>query len=164
MKLFELLNKPVEWDKTYDFTGGEEHYVEFTTPKGRKMTFKVAWVNKNPTTFEMEFADDEANRYEDRFGITGKGDQLAIFATVLEMAQKFIQQNPNTVLYMSAEEPSRIKLYESMMRRFVKPPLAYFSKSKYHETGFWIGQEHLIQKAVNRDLGAGDEEYSNVRF
>ncbi len=52
-----------------------------------------------------------------KYSVTGIGNAAQVMATVLEIINQFVTQRPRVVLYFSAKEPSRIKLYSRMVKK-----------------------------------------------
>ena len=54
------------------------------------------------------------------YGITGTGNELQVFSTVLDVMKDFAAQHSPGAFGFSAHEPSRIRLYNKIMSRFSK--------------------------------------------
>jgi hypothetical protein len=52
------------------------------------------------------------------FGIQGTGNQYAVFSTVMRMIADVVQRENPIELQFDAEEPSRVKLYDRMVKNF----------------------------------------------
>ena len=57
------------------------------------------------------------NEYVRSHSITGTGNELQVFTSVLEMIHEFVNEQHPTALVFSASQPSRIKLYDKMVSR-----------------------------------------------
>jgi hypothetical protein len=53
-----------------------------------------------------------------RFGITNTGSAGPVYSTVLEIIHDFRSKNPTIDLLFSTKEPSRIKLYNRMIKTY----------------------------------------------
>lgn len=113
--LNELFDKPYQakWiRKTKDNTD-----AVFTTQDGTEIT--VSFNNTdNMTTigFEAKFFDQPSGLTIITFLATGKGDAPRIFATILAAIKKFITEKNPDYLFFTSLEPSRTKLYNTMVR------------------------------------------------
>jgi len=114
MILNELFNKTSQWK----WVGrGSEWFAEFWIGRNKYITM----VEKNgDASSEVAFTMVDENG-EFRDDITGAGNPFEVFATVFEIVQDFIKQNPDvTSLNFSAEEDSRKKLYTRFVKGLVK--------------------------------------------
>lgn len=62
------------------------------------------------------------------FGITGTGSAFRIFATVLEIMKEFISSKNPKMFHFSAEESSRVKLYDKFAKQIKKLANYHFTK------------------------------------
>jgi len=108
MKLIELLDSKYEWDGFYK--ENDSHYVtRFTTDDGEEVEANIIhWSG----AWEIEFSRDGTH------GLTGAGDAIKIFGTILDIIKEFIDsENPKFITFSSKlDEESRVKFY----RRFAK--------------------------------------------
>ena len=117
MRLNEIFDKalPWEWDKN---------------PSDTNM---VAFFQVDDAEYNVEFDSSMEGQWGFDFGrsesnnspvseITGTGNQYAVFATVVDIVKEFISQNdPNHIVFSAdRNEPSRIKLYNRMLKMFPK--------------------------------------------
>jgi hypothetical protein len=101
---------------------GEVSYL-FITSNNRKFSvdfWYYYYAELNVGLMQIGFNDDQKD-----FGITGKGDANKIFGTVIKIikdlfASKIIKF-PITYFGFHAKEPSRAKLYKSLVREFKIP-------------------------------------------
>lgn len=113
--LNELFDKPYQskWvKKTKDNTD-----AVFTTQDGTEIT--VSFNNTdNMTTigFEAKYFDQPSGQTIITFLATGKGDAPRIFATILSAIKQFINEKKPNYLFFTSLEPSRTKLYNTMVR------------------------------------------------
>jgi hypothetical protein len=118
MLLREVFNKvlPWEWDKKntdknmvayFSMADGSEYNVEFNGAQ-----FLNSW--------DVEFGRSEDSREAPKANITGTGDQYAVFATVIDIIREFmVQVDPDKItFYAENREPSRVKLYDKMVKMF----------------------------------------------
>lgn len=119
MKLNEVFDKvlPWEWEKddenTAVFTVDDAEYnVEF----GKDMV--DSWV----ISFGRTELGSRRSISSAKTNITGTGNQHAIFATVIDIIKNFIDEvNPDEMSFTAKKsEPSRIALYNRMMKMFPK--------------------------------------------
>ncbi len=76
------------------------------------------------------------------FGITNTGGAQKVFATVIAIIQKFIAEKKPQSLYFSADEPSRQKLYQRLIKMTTAKNIMY--KAIAHSSG-----DYEITKAGN---------------
>ena len=107
MRIYELFNKeyPVMWDRDI---------ATFKTADGRPGIVKFD--ADNPAPGDYSLVDVEFS-IQDEFGVTGRGDAGAIFATVYSAIKDYIAKNQPDFITFSADEPSRKKLYGRMVTR-----------------------------------------------
>lgn len=89
----------------------------FSTSDGTKIT--VSFNNTdNMTTigFEAEYYDKVADQTIITFLATGRGDAPRIFATIISAIKKFTTEKKPDYLFFTSLEPSRTKLYNTMVR------------------------------------------------
>ena len=147
MLLFELLDKPLEWQET--FNSPEGYVAEFNLPDGRTFGTVFEFVRDEPPIYEISFSDKQASKQEVH-DISNKGSELLIFATVMDIIQTFVADNPDSLVYFTAKEPSRQKLYNRMVSRFVKPPLS--SATRVTDNGnleIIIGTTEMLEQYRN---------------
>lgn len=114
------------FDKPYPFTGGRKqsnYYVyNFKTADGSKVVVKME---------EMTWSDDESTwsivfLRNGTAVVTGEGDALRIFATVIATIKDFVKKEKPQEMTFSAEKPntgsrgSREKLYARMTKKFAQ--------------------------------------------
>jgi hypothetical protein len=168
--LMELFDRTVPWEYSPETEHGNIVAVFSLEDKdGVEMLYEVNFVEEAdeemlsgmdtpfpPNTgslWDLNFTAEVANS---RFGMksltaTGGGKGLIIFATVLEIMDKTVNQyNINNITFSAAKrEPTRIKLYNRMTQQmadswFVMPPEAvtehfnYLNASPEHVTWFLI--------------------------
>ncbi len=110
MKLQELFNTSVEifWKKN-------------------SRNLWIATFSINDKSYEFSAVNDETdddwnvefyleNSHTIKNDVTGTGDELVVFSTVLKILDKFIKDKDYPNIEFSAKEPSRKKLYDRMIR------------------------------------------------
>ena len=121
MKLNEVLNKPYNVELR---TAGSQWIAKFETDAGD--LFKIRIDNKGHDDENQEwsaiFSDESVGL--DGIGITNKGDQFRVFATVFDVIEKFLKKvKPHSFTFVAKEE-SRNKLYSMMIKKYA-PKLGY---------------------------------------
>lgn len=109
MRIQELFTQPFAWKWT-DQSGGLQK-AEFSTGK-IQYTVNFYLFEEDIDEWLVEFDAGPS-----AFGITGTGDSAQVFATVIDIIKKFKQTHPKSRLKFSASEPSRQKLYLSLVKR-----------------------------------------------
>jgi len=100
--------------------------VEF--PKGFKTSQWGTFFQEPRYVTEVSFRNNSPSVARgNRFGVTGtgKGDATRILGTVIQTIQNHVRREKTEVLYFSAKEPSRRKLYAHFARRFKNPLYTY---------------------------------------
>lgn len=138
MLLFELFGKPVQWQES------ASGLYKFTLPEPDGRTFVVHFELREEeadNVWELSFRDaNDPRGNAQSFEKTNKGNELAIFSTVLDIVRDFIAKSPEEVVMFSAEEPNRQTLYYRMISRYVKPPMAF----EIDGQDFYIGHQDVI--------------------
>lgn len=130
--------------------------VDFTVVKSTNDLFKVIFsVHGKKYTFSasLEQFDDGQDFWDvsfslgtektgSTFGISKTGNEFEVFATVKDILKEFISRYDPQYIKFTADEPSRIKLYGTMLKKFT-PPNFNFQNNKDHETG---GREFILAK------------------
>lgn len=142
MKLLELLNSKVAY-KVARHT--DTKYEETATIDGKQIVFQceTSWIDDhNFPSWEIAFMT-ERGKYEDgktAFSIkkTGSGRELKIFAFVVEAIHRFVAACKPEAFHFSADndEPSRVKLYAALARRFKDSDYTQESMQKYGYTSW----------------------------
>lgn len=111
MLLFELFGKGQDTEK-FDSGYRDRESHKFSTSTGREIVVDFI---RYPDATEVIFSDD------DRTKATGGGQEFEVFATVLKLMKQYTEQNPTETLTFTADnaEPSRVALYNKMVKRFV---------------------------------------------
>ncbi len=88
---------------------------------GRYFQFSATAVNSY--TWRVLFKDDSEGAEKGGFGITGKGGQFKVFGAVLQCMRLFISDmDPKRMVFSaSTSEPSRVRLYRTMVSRMASP-------------------------------------------
>ena len=112
MILLEVLNKsvPFNWTdaSTAVFMAGD---VEYT------VVYQPDHISYDGPGYYMDFYA-RGGKVRATQGITGTGNELVVFSTVVEITKQFVQKERVQILAFSAHEPSRVKLYDALVRRF----------------------------------------------
>lgn len=69
-------------------------------------------------TFGLEIDNDPDDYHEEIFD-TG-GQQIKVFASVIDIVRDFVKRKQPDILFFTAKEPSRIKLYNRLATRLAK--------------------------------------------
>jgi len=113
MRIDELFDKPaaIKWQ-----TDPNTAYAHFEA-NGKKYTAK-AYLSDDLTSMNFEFFNESAQS-KSSSGITGTGDQHTVFATIVEVLRTLIKVYPIENISFTAKEPSRQKLYKTMVRKLL---------------------------------------------
>lgn len=128
MFLAELFDKTLPWEWVQSPKPIVVKSARFDTPNGQQFTVDFI-AKREPNTprdlinfkkAEVEFYTLKKGRGMGSVDITGKGESLLVFATVLEITKEFMSTFPKAEITFSAaeDEPTRIKLYDRLIKRF----------------------------------------------
>jgi len=118
MKIFEVLNKSVEYK--WEYAGVDGATAHFTIGE---YSYVVEIAEPIEYIYNIEFALDKIegnhNTDDSRHGISDTGNQFVVFGTVKDILVDYLQHHANedTIgIYFSAKEPSRRKLYSRFLK------------------------------------------------
>lgn len=127
--LWESLDSPYNYNLSFNKVqeNGKSMYVgiqkvSFITSLGKKYTW-VADETVFRGSWNIEFYDEN-----ERMDITGGGDAFKIFSTIVDITNKFIQNDDNgqiKMLIFSSKEPKRTKLYTNRLKHIKGFELLY---------------------------------------
>jgi len=121
-----------------ELTGDLKYPWRFVGRKNQKFVYEFETADQlpyrvffKPETLGPEDQDESIDMYsvdfaqvraEDRlYKITGTGDALAVFGTVIDVIQDFVKRvNVDVLVFMAVTEPSRIRLYASAAPRLAQ--------------------------------------------
>lgn len=112
MQLKELFDRRSDWYWSKNL----EDYKTATFPVGDKI-YDVTFEEDREGEWWVEFGLKKEGAHKKKFDVTGSGDELLVFTTVLGVIEEFIQRLKPTELSFNAAEPSRQKLYKRMVQR-----------------------------------------------
>ena len=137
---FPLEGKLTEQQITETFDHPYRYRIDFTGPYGREYSFHTDDRRRVRVDIGIKRWGDDAHA-ELEFSVDGKrdlttqGDAFRIFATVIKIVKDFMNENLDvkSILFSSmGEEPSRLKVYERLVKRYAvgydvhRPSSAYF--------------------------------------
>lgn len=105
------------FDQKYEWPGLESnHYLvmaQFNDDDGQEITVHCSRYTGDDDLWEVEFDRDGAHH------MTGGGDSLKIFATVLDIVHEFCDaKDPHFITFSSkTNEASRVKLYKRLAKK-----------------------------------------------
>lgn len=110
MKLLELFKSaPYEYKARYS---SDITTYTFTTEDKHSVTVYFRLSLKNMHVYCLEFDRNGT------FQITDEGDAVRIMSTVIAITKEFVAKAHPLMFYFTAHEPSRIKLYSALAKRF----------------------------------------------
>ena len=105
---------------------------------------KFVNANKDLPVYNITFEDVDYSPMRDdkgksSFGITGEGNAVEVFSKVVGLLRDFLSTNEIRVVGFTASEPSRIKLYNTMVRKLASE-LGYnsFQYNNINRTAHYI--------------------------
>lgn len=133
-EIMELFDGGVAWTRTKD--NGDLKYYEFQIGETRY----VCHLRHGNTMFDddhylpiWDIDFDVMDRKDNNdFMLTGGGNAITVFSTVMAIAKSFAKENnfPNMRFMADVTEPSRVKLYKRMISSIKLPP--YETSVKNH--------------------------------
>ena len=147
MILNEVLNSPVKFKWLHSdselgmakfFIDGNEVMVEF-----HEMDNPLPNDRKDPDypkhAIDISFYVSEDGDHDSAdYGITGGGNEYQVFSTVMVIAKEYIAKHKPEAITFSAEEPSRIKLYDRFMKRFTSTGYRIYNKAQTPGGMVWV--------------------------
>lgn len=117
MKLFELFNRPAE----YDWVSKTEHYGNAMFVTG-DATYKVlisSYKIGRTEVWSIQF-EALANDADDwTIGNTGTGAEYEVFSTVVRVARDYMSEYGAKTLHMQTNHAGRASLYPRMLKRLL---------------------------------------------
>jgi len=154
MYLTELFNRAVDWKYTnveskhsraefnvdeYEYTVDfmNNHEINSISLGGPAEDFKDLW-EVNFTTYSKALGS--------RDDITGTGNTIAVFSTVINIVESTIkQQDIQSLVFTSdSDEPSRISLYDRMAKNFAKSGWRYIDNREIRARSRGRKEYHLF--------------------
>ena len=122
MKLNEVFQNAYPWK--WDYFSDTSATAEFVTRDGNTVYAEFEYEGEEQWSFSFgrEATTTDRDKHVSSM-VTGQGDAYQIYATVKEMIQDFLttEEGQNVaILYFSAHEPSRKKLYKRMLPQLAK--------------------------------------------
>ena len=105
MKLQELLDNPVPWERSEE-QSPYEYSAEFDV---EGVHYSATMIGDKDHPWELLF---KATSGRDGWGITGTGNQFTVFATVFDFVKEAIKAKHMESFYFTAKESSRKRLYK----------------------------------------------------
>lgn len=127
-RITAMTNEALDSSYPYEVDGvGGRYYFE--TEDGVK--YKVYFQGKDlvEVAFSAILPGKGENFGPDKTTLTGTGNSRKVFGTVVNIVKDFIQEKQPSALYFtgSGSEPSRIRLYDTMLRQVEKELPNYYS-------------------------------------
>jgi hypothetical protein len=117
MILLELFDQKYHWEVTassHDWASYPAWSAIFVTENQQKI--EVLITNSDDDEVELVFFDITGGT--DEVAQTGKGDAYRVFATVLDVLDRYAAQiSPGRISFSSVDGDSRTRLYTQMMKR-----------------------------------------------
>jgi predicted nucleotidyltransferase len=130
-KLLYSANQKIDeaLDSSYEYTNKEPGRYYFETEDGVKYKVYFQGDDLVEVAFSAVLPGEEENFRPDKTTLTGTGNSRKVFGTVVNIVKDFIQtRKPNTLYFTgSGSEPSRIRLYDTMLRQVEKALPDYYS-------------------------------------
>ena len=112
-RIIEIMDSPVPFT---DKIESESYTADFTV-EGVKYYFDA---NLDIDSWSISFtAYGKDDSQDGKTGITGTGNEFTVFATIIEIIEKFINHYNPREFWFSAKEKSRIKLYNVFAQKIV---------------------------------------------
>jgi hypothetical protein len=164
-RLIESVNQKISIDELFE----ERFQLDevFDNPYPFKLVYSgetAESVTKLPDRSKLEIVFSSKNQPDgqwelfftrgDTTGLTGKGDQQRIFATVLKAIAEFVEKkSPKKIVFTAdkdGESTSRMKLYDRLVSRFADG-LGYSSKALTVAGENWAERLYTLTRKVNEE-------------
>jgi len=113
--LREVMDKPYSYDLK---TAGGQWVAKFKTDARDLFKIKIdreTYDDDEEDEWNVIFSDEALY---DGIGITNKGDQFRVFATVFDVISEFLKKIKPSAFTFAAKEDSRNKLYSMMIKKY----------------------------------------------
>lgn len=141
MRLNELLNKPLPWKQVKNTS--DEIVYHFELPDGRTYSIDYEDMGSSPDfkAWEVSFSDVNDNSRK-KYGMSGKGQQIAILSTSFANLAEFTNHNPNDVLFFTADDTKRASIYNRLSSKY----FSHFITGPTSEsaTAFYVGKPETV--------------------
>ncbi len=134
MKLNEVFQHAYPWKWTHE--SNTSVTAEFVTDAENIVYVEFEYEGEDQWSFSFA-REATAPNYRDKTvssTITGQGDAYKIFATVKEVLQEFTNIHDFRIIYFTAHEPSRQRLYAKMLPQLAQSVNLDFKISQGHTT------------------------------
>ena len=117
----ELFDKPAKLKKTKD----DDEYLEYAFEiDGNNYSVYMGEIdihlnNEEVLAWEIGFRNEDAKGGK-HFKLSGKGNELKVFDTVIDAIKIFIRRMKPDVIYFDAKEVNRQSLYQTMIKKLIK--------------------------------------------
>jgi len=110
-------NKPLKTDKEFNLLYGMSWIALFATPSKNVYIVKFNTNSRDDEMYDLEFALIDSN-YDNHTDMTNTGDEIKVFATVLDILKAFVNERKPEGITFSAgnKHPKRAKLYSKLAK------------------------------------------------
>lgn len=107
-RITAMTNEALDSSYPYEFKNNGYY---FTTDEGTDYKVTVKGINKVEVSFMARGENDQP-----KDNITGTGDSLKVFGTVINIVKDYVSQNQPNIIMFTADnsEPSRVRLYNTL--------------------------------------------------
>ncbi|WP_407303743.1 hypothetical protein [Acinetobacter sp.] len=148
-KKVEITNRTNDEGKSYEFTVNGKTYVceFFEGPRSGEFGLEFHFVLKGAKT---------SNGKDNEVGITGTGDELEVFSGVMQVLKTYMNVRWHRLFHFAAklEEPSRVKLYDRMVKRLKKE----FPKWECEIVTGNLFQTYIFERVEYEDFDDDDDD------
>lgn len=132
----------------YSFINDPEYYYEFYSegPNGKikKVVEYYRFRDMQAEVYNLAFGDwDAVRRRMNDLATTNNGDRNKVLATVAATVVDFIKNHPGAILVATGSTPSRNRLYQMAIAKFL-----HEINNSFHIEGFAADDWHPFQKGV----------------
>jgi len=128
----ELFDKPARWQMTRN----RPDSVQYKSNVNGKNLLVLFQFDDDYEHWSVTFATDLTT------DVTGEGDEVAIFSTVLDIIDDFVTlKDPEKLFFMADKnktgKDSRIRLYDRLIRRYV-PSIGFKLEDRFESQGTMV--------------------------
>jgi len=155
-QLDEAFDNPYPFKLVYS---GETAESITKLPDRSKLRIVFSSKNQPEGQWELFFTRGETT------GLSGKGDQQRIFATVLKAIAEFVEKkSPKKIVFTADkddESTSRMKLYDRLVSRFADS-LGYSSKALTVSGDSWAERSYTLTRKMNEEVPTNNVGSGNI--
>jgi hypothetical protein len=136
MKLNELFNKPLEWQKIEEL----DDFVSYAFHIDDEVQYTVEFSESDDRVWELAFAVHNENGKFSMGMVNTGGKEIQIFSTIKDIVSNFLQNHASNIdkMEFSSDSPSRTKLYRRLAKMIGDSNETYYNAGASSFTHFSV--------------------------